>query len=249
MSVAVAEIGHNKPPLTPYEAVALHIEDLLTEARNWADGAAIENAAQAKAVARLIDDLRAAEKAAEEARKAEVAPLDEVRDAIQARFNVYIAPLKNKTPGKIPLAMAALKATQTPWLQKLEDEQRAIAEAARAEAEAAAKVAAEAMRQADAGNLAEREAAEALVADAERAAADAKRAEGAKAHAKGDGKAMGLRSYFTPVMIEPREALRHYLVQRSEEVKAFLTTLAAQDVASGKRQIPGFRVDEERRVA
>lgn len=244
-----AVIGANKPPLTPYEAVALHIEDLLIEARNWADGQAVETPAQADAVARLIDDLRAAERAADDARKAEVAPLDEARDVIQAKFNVYIAPLKNKTPGKIPLAMAALKAAQTPWLQKLEDEQRAKAEAARAQAEAAAKTAAEAMRAADASNLAAREAAELLVAKAERAAADAKHAEGLKAHAKGDGKAMRLRSYFTPVMIEPREALRHYLIARTDDVKAFLLRLAVEDVAAGKRQIPGFRVDEDRRVA
>lgn len=243
------QIGANKPPLTPYEAVALQIEDLLMEARNWADGQAVETPAQADAVARLIDDLRAAERAAEEVRKVEVAPLDEARDAIQARFNVYIAPLKNKTPGKVPLAMAALKAAQTPWLLKLEAEQRAKAEAARAEAEEAARVAAEAVREANACNLAEREAAEALVVEAERAAAEAKHAESAKAHAKGDGKAMGLRSYFTPVMVEPREALRHYLVARTDDVKAFLLKLATEDVAAGKRQIPGFRVDEERRVA
>jgi hypothetical protein len=39
MGAAVAEIGHNNPPEpTPYEAVKVHLDDLLTEAANWADG-------------------------------------------------------------------------------------------------------------------------------------------------------------------------------------------------------------------
>jgi hypothetical protein len=44
-------------------------------------------------------------------------------DEIQARYNVYIAPTKNKVPGKVPVAMEALKAALKPFLDKLEAEQ------------------------------------------------------------------------------------------------------------------------------
>lgn len=250
MEVAEAVIGHNKPPEpTPYEAVAIHIEDLLVEARNWADGSFAENQAQADEIARLIEQLRQAERAADEARKEEVRPLDEQRDAIQARYNVYIAPLKNKQPGKIPLAMNALKTALAPWLKKLEDERRAREEVARKEAEEKARAAAEAMRAAAATDLAAREEAEAMLAAAHDAEAEAKRAANDKAHAKGDGRAIGLRSYFTPMMVSPSEALKHYVTTRPDDVKGFLLRLAEEDVRCGKRAIPGFQINEEKRVA
>jgi 5'-deoxynucleotidase YfbR-like HD superfamily hydrolase len=79
--------------------------------------------------------LRAGEAAAEAERLKEKAPLDKQIADIQDRYNEYIAPLKNKKPGKVPMAVSALKALLTPYLQKQEDEKRAIAEAARKEAE------------------------------------------------------------------------------------------------------------------
>lgn len=250
MQTAEAVIGHNNPPeVTPYEAVRVHIEDLLVEARNWADGAVAESQPQADAIARLIEDFRKAEKAADDARKEEVRPLDEQRDAIQARYNLYIAPLKNKQPGKIPLAMNALKAALNPWLIKLEDERRAREEAARKEAEEKARIAAEAMRAAEASNLTAREEAEALLADANAAQAHANKAAKDKAHAKGEGRAIGLRSYFTPVMTNAQDALKHYVATRPDDVRAFLLRLAEEDVRCGKRTIPGFEINEEKKVA
>lgn len=245
----VAAMGHNNPPeTTPWEGVKTHMDDLLVEVRNWADGAEIESQAQADEVARLIDQVREAEKAADEARKVEVQPLDLERDAIQTRYNFYIAPLKNKVPGKLPLASAALKATLSPWLQKLEDEKRAAAAKAKAEADEKAKLAAEAAALAQ-GDFGAMEEAEDLIADASAAQADAKRAANDKAQARGDGRAVSLRSYFTPVLTDPQAALRHYASTRAPELKAFLTGLAQADVREGKRQIPGFDVHEERRVA
>jgi hypothetical protein len=73
MGAAVAEapapMGHNKPPeATPYEAIRVHLDDLLTEAANWADGSGVENQAQADEVSRLIEDLRLGLQAADDAR-------------------------------------------------------------------------------------------------------------------------------------------------------------------------------------
>jgi len=243
--------GHNNPPEeTPFEAIRVHAEDLLVEVRNWADGAQIETQAQADEVARLLDEVQKADRTADAARKREVEPIDKQRDEIQARYNVYIAPLKNKAPGKLPLAAAALKTTLAAWLKKLDDEKRAAAAAAQAEADAKAAEARAAMQQAATeGDFGAMEAAEELVSDASKAQADAKRAANDKAQAVGDGRARGLRSYFTPMLADPKAALVHYVRTRPDDVKAFLLSLAKTDVLNGARKLPGFDIIEDRRVA
>lgn len=237
------------PTSEGFDAIKVHIEDLLIEARNWADGASVENQAQADEIAKLIDDLRKADTAADDARKAEVKPLDDARQEIQDRYNVYIAPLKNKKPGKVPLAIAALKTTVEAWLKKLDDERRAAEEAARKIAEAKAAEAAEAMRAAIPEDFGAREEAEEKVAEAKAADAAANQFAKARAHAHGGGRALGLRTYYTPVLTAPKEALIYYAAARPDEVKSFLLELARQDVAAGRRSIPGFDVQEDRRVA
>lgn len=251
MSVALeapAPVGHNNPPEpTPYEAVKVHIEDLCVEARNWADGAVIENEAQAGQVARLIDDFRKAEAAADNARKAEAKPHDDAKAEIQGRYNLLIGDTK-AVRGKTVLALAALKATLTPWLRKVDEEKRAVAEAARLEAEAKAEAAAAALRAADVTNLAAREEAEAQLADAHDAQAAANRAANDKAHAHGGGRAIGLRRTYRPQMTDRKAALIHYAAARTDALVAFLQGLAEADVREGKRSIPGFDVIEEATV-
>lgn len=244
-----AVMGGNNPPAElpdGFQAIETHANDLLLEARNFADGQKVENQAQADALAKLIDRLRQAERAADEQRKKEVAPLDEQRDAIQARYNVLIAPTKNKKPGKIPLAIETLKAALAPWLLKLEQEKRAREEAARLEAEAKAKAAAEAARAADVADLEAREAAEALLEDAQAAQADANRAAKDKAHAQGETRAIGLRTVYRPVMIDRKAALLHYATARRDELVAVLQRWAEEDVRRAVRTIPGFDVREEK---
>jgi len=248
---AAPAIGHNNPPEeTPFEAIRVHAEDLLVEVRNWADGAAIENQAQADEVARLLDEVLATDKAADAARKREVEPIDRQREEIQSRYNVYIAPLKNKKPGKLPLAAQALKVALSAWLQKLDEQKKAAAAEAQAIADAKAAEARAAMQQAAGdGDFGSMEVAEELIAEASKAQAEAKRAANDKAQAAGDGRARGLRSFFTPMLAEPGAALRHYAKARPDELKAFLLSLAKTDVLNGARSIPGFDIVEERRVA
>lgn len=245
---APAGVGHNGAPLTPYEAVKIHLEDLLLEARNWADGEKVENQAQADEISRLIEDLRLGEKAADEARIAEKAPFDEQIAEIQERFNVYIAPLKNKKPGKVPVAVEVLKAALKPFLEAEKARKDAEAAEARKIAEAAQEAAAAAMRAAAADNLAEREAAEALVEDARNAERAANRAAGDKAHANGGSRAMGLRTYYRAEITEPKAALIHYAANQREALLSLLLSLAQADVNQGKRQIPGVTVHEETRL-
>ncbi|WP_300573479.1 hypothetical protein [Phenylobacterium sp.] len=253
-------LGANNPPEeTPpatvaptaegFEAIKVNIEDLLVEARNWADGVAVENQAQADEIARLIEDLRDAEGAADEARKAEVKPLDDARDAIQTRYNLYIAPLKNKKPGKVPLAVSALKTTLDAWLIKLDDERRERAAVAKAKADKLAEEAAAAMRASVPEDFGAREAAEEKVAEAQAAATVAKQISTARVHAHGGNRAIGLRTHWVPALATPKDALIHYLNTRPDDIKAFLLELAVKDVAEGKRAIPGFTITEERKVA
>jgi hypothetical protein len=178
---AVAEIGHNNPPEpTPFEAVKVNIEDLLTEAHNWADGTTVQTQAQADDASRLIEDLRLAAKAADDLRVQEKKPHDDAIAEIQARFNVYIADPKTKNPGKVWKAIDALKACVKPFLDKLEAERLAAVEKARQEAVEAARIAAEAARAAQASDLAAQEAAEELVQAAHQAEAQARQIENAR---------------------------------------------------------------------
>lgn len=243
---APAPVGHNNPPAaSPYEAIRIHIEDLWTEACNWADGAKIENQDQADAVAKLIDDFRAAHTAADDARKAENKPFDDGKAEVQERYAPLIADTKAMT-GKTVKALAALKAVLTPWLLKLDAEKREQERLAREAADRAAAEAAAAVRAANPDNLAELDAAEIKVAEANIAQSEAKAAANDRAHARGDGRAIGLRTSYRPVMTDRREALKHYLATQPDAIVAFVQQLAEADVRRAIRTIPGFMIEEVR---
>lgn len=244
----MTQIGHNNPPLTPFEVISGKIHDLYEEAKNWLDGEPVNSQGVADNIAKLITMIRAAEKEADELRKSEVKPLDEAKAEIQSKYAPLIADTKS-VRGKTVLALEACKKALSPWLAKIEAENRAKAEAARKEAEAKAAEAQEAMRKAQVNDLADREEAEALIEQARRAEADAKRAEKERAHSRGGGRAIGLRTSYEPVLVNATEAARHYWTARRAEMQEFLVNLARQDVRAGKREIPGFNVEERKDVA
>lgn len=246
-------VGANGPPepikvLTPYEATKIHADDLLIEGRNWADGAKCESQAHADEISRLIDDLNKGADAMDGARVKEKAPLDEQIAEIQDRYNLYIAPLKNKKPGKIFLAIDSLKATLKPFLdaeaKRIAD---AAAEAKRIADEAAAK-AAEALRAAPRENLGAREAAEELMEVARLAEKDANRAAKTKAHARGGSRAIGLTTHYIAEITDRKATLLHYVVRQPDALAECLRILAQVDVDAGQRQIPGVTVRTETRL-
>jgi hypothetical protein len=239
-----AVIGGNNPPEpTPYEAHKANIDDLEAEAKNFLDGEPIANEAQAKAVSKLLDDARKARTAAEAQRKVEAKPFDDGKAAVQALWT----PITDEKKGRRALIADTCKKVLAPWLQKLEDEQRAVAEAARREAEEKAAAARKLLEEADAANLQERMAAEAALEDAAKADRAANRAEKARPQAGGgDRRATGLKSVWTPTLTEPSKALRHYVNEQPEELKAWLLSQAQRDVRTGRREIPGFEITEER---
>lgn len=234
-------IGGNSPPEpTPFDGFSVHIGDLYEEAKNFLDGEAISSEGEAEAVAALLSQLRTASKDADKCRAAEKKPHDDAAKAVQAKWKPLL--------DRCDLATDAAKKALVPWLQKVEDEQRAIAEAARKEAEERANAAAEAARKTAANDIGAREETERLIKDADEAAKVAKKAAGTKAHAAGGARAVGLRSYYSPTLIDPVEALKHYRATRPAELRAFLTRLAETDVHNGARSVPGFEIIEERRA-
>jgi len=236
-----AALGHNNPPADPFDALAVHADDLIDNARGVTP---VTSAEQLAAVDTLAGELKDAADLLEKMRVEKKKPLDEQIADIQATFNIYLAPLTNKTvKGKIPLALDALKKAKEPWLQEQDRLRREAAEAARLKAEEAARIAAEAARAAPVEDLEAREEAEALIQSAAALQRNATRAETATT------RGTGLRSFWVPELLDPMAALKHYMTNRPDELRAWLTDQARKDVAASIRTIPGFAVNEERRAA
>lgn len=233
---AVAGIGHNKPP--PYVVLSEEIDGLYIEAKNWADGEPIADQATADAITKLHDMLHDAGKRAEEARKDEAKPFDDGKAEVQARYNKLIGNTKS-AKGKVVLGKEALQALLTPWRRKLEDEARAAAAAARAEAEKIAADAQAALR-ASRGDLEAREEAEELLQDAKQAERWAKRVD------RQATTNTGLRSVWHADMVDAEAALEWAYGREPERFTDVAQQIADEQVRAGLRVVPGFAVREDR---
>ena len=235
------------PNARPFDLLSEHIDELYAEAKNFADGEPITTPGQAEVVQTLMRQIQQAEKDADAERVKENKPYDDGKAEVQARYAPLIANTK-AVKGKTVQAVETLKACLAPWLKKLDDEQKAIAEAKRLEVEKAIADAAEAMRLARSTNLAEQEQAETLVTAAQAAQRAAKQAETARPQATGFGRAATLRTTYKAVLTDAQIAAGFYWRQDKAAFNAFLQRLADADVASGKRSIPGFDVTETQTV-
>lgn len=237
LSVTGNERIHPGANMSPFELLVEEIDNLYDEAKNWADGTPIENDEQLAAVDELDKSLLRVWKDTEKLRVEEKRPLDEMIDAIQAKFNPYI----QKGKGKVDMARAALNAPRTAYKMKLAAEKAAAAEKARAEFEEQQRIAREAM-QASSGNLEAREQAEQQHTAAKAAEKIMKKAE--KAATTG----LGLRTVWEVEVTDPRALAGHYWKTRSAEVDAFFLSLAKSDVHGGVRSIPGCNIIETRKA-
>lgn len=237
---AVAAIGHNNPPLSPFEAHSANIEDLYAEARNWCDGEPITSQEQHDEVERLLDLIREVHDAADESRKTENQPFDDGKAEVQARYAPLISDTKG-VKGKTVLAKAACLAVLGPWRQKVADEKAAEARRLQDEADEKLRLAQEAAKASEPANLEEAERREELISDAQQAQKAAQRADTASTTG------LGLRSYWTPALTDGVAAARYYWIERRPECEAFFLSLAKADVAGGRREIPGFTVTEDKR--
>lgn len=234
-------IGGNMPPEpTPFDAITVHVEDLMETARGFLDGEPVETQAQADAVSKLMDEARKASKAADAARADEKRPHDEAAKAVQAKWK----PLIESGDRVVSICKQAL----APFLMALEAEKQRIADEARRVANEAAQRAAYAARAANALDLEARENADALAKEAAKANTAANKAANDKAHGVGGARAATLRSTFRPVLVDGVEAARWAWNSRREECEAFFLSLAVIEVRAGKRQLPGFQVIEDRGV-
>lgn len=230
----LAVAGHNQPPEV---AIFAEIDDLYEEARNWADGEPITSQEMADAITALREGIHEAGKKADALRVEEKKPHDDAAKAVQDKYNPYVQPKK----GRVDMAKSALDALLTPWRTRVAAEK--AAEAARIAAEAeAARAAAQAAMQASACNLAEREAAEALLQDAKALEKTARRSE--KAATTG----LGLRTVWVAELVDEEVAMDWLWARAKDEVLAVAQRNADELVRSGVRQVPGFVV-RDRRVA
>jgi hypothetical protein len=237
-------IGHNNPP-TPFDDDKRAITDLYDEAALWLDGEKVETQQQADAINTLKDRIKKAAKAADENRKTEQKPWQDEINASQERYNTLIGNNKS-VKGLAVKAEEACNAALRPYLIELDRRQQEEARLAREEADRKQAEALEAMRARDAANISSQEAAERLVEEAKIAANVAKQAASEKAHAKGDGRATGLRIVHKPYMTDQKEAAAWVWMERREDLLEFIQQQAEKAVRSGARNIRGFEVREEK---
>lgn len=230
------------PKVDPeFEAIQQRVNDLYDEARNFADGEPIASEDMAEAITALFDGLHVAGNEAEALRKAAVKPLDEAKTAIQALYHPLIGDTKSGK-GKVIRGKEALQALLTPWRTQVAAEKAAAAQKARDEAEALRKEAEEAIRS-SAGNLEARESAEEVLEYAKEADRFARRTE--KAATTG----LGLRTKWVAVMTDEGEALDWAYTRAPARFAELVQQMADEHVRAGSREVPGFRVEQERKAA
>lgn len=236
-----AVLGHNNPPdATPYEAVKVHVDDLMTEARSWLDGAPVETQAQADGVSKLLDMLRKAKTATDIARKDEAKPFDDGKAEVQARYKSLL--------DQADRAADACKKALAPFLQAQEAARLARIEAERQASIDAMLAAAEAAQAAKDGDLSSREVADQAATQAKEAEKALRRTEKDRSHASGGARATTLRTHYEPVIVDEAEAARWAWRIHRPEMLEFITSLAKQRVQGGLRQIDGFEIRQEQRV-
>lgn len=238
---APAGIGHNRP--SPFEEVRDRVELYYGEAQLWLDGKPIDSQEQADELSNLLNLIRDARKAADEARKEEKRPFDEGAKAVQAKYKPLLE--------KADTAASVVKQALQPWLDEQDRIAREAAEAARREAEERQRAAEEAMRKAreEAADLAARENAERLAAEAKKATQAASKASKTTAKASGGiGRAAALRTTYEAVITDERAFAAYAWQRHHDELMEWMQQLAARLVRSNQRGIPGVEVIERKEV-
>ncbi len=220
-------IGHNGAPA--FDAHSMHIEDLFALVSSSTAGA-IETDEQEAALDGMLDELRAAKKAADADRAAEKKPHDDAAKAVQEKWRPLLA--------RCDAASDAIKAALTPFRVAKQSVRDEAARQAREEAQARQKAAEAALRSAD--DLEERFAAEAAFKQADKLAKIANRI---------DRQATGLRTVWLSTVTDPSAFLRWAKQHRADDLKAWLADLAASLVRSGSRELPGVEITEDKRAA
>ena len=233
--------GNNPPEPTPFEESQAEAIDLFDEAKNWCDGEPITSQQQADALSALLDQIKAAAKRADERRKEEARPHDDAKAEIQERYNTLIGNTKTTGKGILVLATEAVQAVRQPWLQKVEAEKQAAAEAARKAEEEKRRAAQEAFAKArETDDLAARQEAERLAVEAKKAEREASKAD------KAATTKTGLRTVVTADVVDMTEFAKWAWVNDRPALEDHFTARANALAIAGKRDMPGVNVTEER---
>lgn len=242
MDTAAPGIGHNQPPEpTPFEVAQSLAIDLFDEAKNWCDGEPITSQQQADALSALLDQIKAAVKLADERRKEEARPHDEAKAEIQGRYNTLIGDTKTTGKGVLVLATEACRKALQPWLQKVEAEKQAAAEAARKAEEEKRRAAQEAFAKArETDDLAAREEAERLAVEAKKAEREASKAD------KAATTKTGLRTVVTADVVDMSAFAKWAWVNDRPALEDHFTARANALAKEGRRGMPGVTINETR---
>lgn len=261
-------IGANNPPLDEAlpkidgrVAIEAHVDGLLTEAGNWADGVAIANDGQAATVATLHRSLQQAASLVDENATKEKKPHNDAVTEIATWQNGFTAKGLKKTPdGKLTKAIAATGRLSAAWLTKLDDERREREKAIASKAVAAVQEAVAARAEArETTDLTVMDRAEDAIADAEALLREAKSVSKEKVSVDGgEGyRAVTLRSVWHADLIDAPDswalAYGHYK-QNPEfmaEFHALIRRWAERDCRTEATRVlgvPGFKFREERTV-
>lgn len=232
-AVAVAFDGKN---MTPFDDLTSTLDDLYGEAANWADGTPIETQEQCDALDALDKSLLGVRQKLDALRADEKKPFDDGAKAVQVKFKPYLE--------KADRARAALNKPRADFKAEQDRKRREAEAKAAAEARAIEEAKRKAEEEARSGDLAAAERAAALEADL--AAAD----DAAKRMAKAAKGPTGLRTIYRAELVDQRAAMLHYMHAEPQAFLDLIQGLADRDVRSpATRQIPGFRIVEERKAS
>jgi hypothetical protein len=217
----------NRPPR--HEMFAMALDDVRLEAGNFLDGQPIENKAQADKIGIIVSKARAIKRDADLARKEDKEPHLEAGRKVDADYKPVLETAED--------IISAAQRPLTAWMEAEATRQRQEAEEARKAALQAQQAALEAQRASD-GNVDATEAARKLQKDADGLTRQAARAEKAKPNVAGEGRAIGLRTYWKHEIADRRELLNWVAKNDAAALTAFLEEYARKAVASGARWLP-----------
>lgn len=227
-------IGGNSPPA--FDTLSLAMDDARDTAADFLDGKPIETQGQADSIGKIVSEVKALRKAADDARKDEKRPHDDAAKAVQTKW----LPLLDKAD----TITAAAQRPLTDYLANLAAAQAREAELARQEAHRTQQAAIEAQR-ASVGNLEAIEAAKALQKDADAAGRIANRAEKAKPQVAGMNRAIGLRSHRVATVRHYNLLLDWIVTNDRPALEAFMDAYASKAMTN----LPGVEIGTESKAA
>jgi polyhydroxyalkanoate synthesis regulator phasin len=221
-------IGANNPP--PFDAHALHIEDLFSVASGSLAAGDITTDEQEAALDDLMDQFRQAKKDADAQRASEKKPHDDAAKAVQTKWK----PLLDRCDA----AINEIKERLTPYRTAKQIAKDELARRVREEAEAAVAEAREALKSSD--DLETRFAAEQGLKTASKLTAVANRA---------DRQATGLRTHWEAEITDRKAALLHMIQIHPDRFTALIQQIADEEARGARGAIPGVVFHERKRAA